>query len=429
MLTDTCILASWTSLKMKLVLYLNIYILILLRGTLSHTLDDVMALHQRLLNASTYDQTLRPGKNQSEPTIVTMRMKVGDLVDIDEIAGTMKITGDLKISWMDERIAWDPDDYNGIRQVFIQKQKLWVPEMYCISSLAQNTGLGLDNFMVKFSSNGLAIWDVQSIFWSTCNIQITHYPVDAQSCLFKFFPNGYSSDEIRINIIDSEVIGDNYKENSAWELKNGEAFAIEGRGPAADAFIVSLSYERRSIIHIITVIVPTSLMGFVHMLVFFLPDDSGERVGFSVTVLLSLAVYQSMLSEALPKASVPQIPIISIKVFADLLISFIIQMCVIFSQYLYIKEQRGEDLPDIIKGFARCIQCLKRKQKVKADEMYSDDEEREGEEKKRKRCGDDVDIHRFRRIFNIVCGWIFFASLLATNISLISMLLEKTTKT
>lgn len=184
MLTDTCILASWTSLKMKLVLYLNIYILILLRGTLSHTLDDVMALHQRLLNASTYDQTLRPGKNQSEPTIVTMRMKVGDLVDIDEIAGTMKITGDLKISWMDERIAWDPDDYNGIRQVFIQKQKLWVPEMYCISSLAQNTGLGLDNFMVKFSSNGLAIWDVQSIFWSTCNIQITHYPVDAQSCLF-----------------------------------------------------------------------------------------------------------------------------------------------------------------------------------------------------------------------------------------------------
>lgn len=170
-------------------------------------------------------------------------------------------------------------------------------------------------------------------------------------------------------------------------------------------------------------------MGFVHMLVFFLPDDSGERVGFSVTVLLSLAVYQSMLSEALPKASVPQIPIISIKVFADLLISFIIQMCVIFSQYLYIKEQRGEDLPNVIKRFARCLECGKRKQKVKADEMYSDDEEREGKEKKRKRFGDAVDIHRFRRIINIVCGWICFASLLATNISLISMLLEKTTKT
>lgn len=415
---------------MKLaILYVNIYILIFLKGTLSHTLDDVMALHQMLLNTSTYDQTLRPGKNQSEPTIVSMRMKVGNLVDIDEIAGTMTIKGDLEISWMDERIAWDPDDHNGIRQVFIQKQKLWAPEMYCISSLAQNTGIGLDNFMVKFSSTGLANLDVQSIFWSTCNIQITHYPVDVQSCLFEFSPNGYSSDEIRINIIDREVVGNGYKENSAWEFKNGEAFAREGKRSEADAFIVSVSYERRSIIHVITVIVPTSLMGFVHMLAFFLPDDSGERVGFSVTVLLSLAVYQSMLSEALPKASLPQIPIISIKVFADILISFIIQMCVIFSQYLYIKEQRGEDLPNVLKGFARCLQCMKRKQKVKADPMYSDDEEREGKEKKRKRFGDAVDIHRFRRMFNIVCGWICFVALLATNICLISMLLEKTTKT
>lgn len=42
-------------------------------------------------------------------------MKFGNFVDIDEIVGIMMIKGDLEISWMDEWIVWDLDDYNGIR--------------------------------------------------------------------------------------------------------------------------------------------------------------------------------------------------------------------------------------------------------------------------------------------------------------------------
>lgn len=60
--------------------------------------------------------------------------------------------------------------------------------------------------------------------------------------------------------------------------------------------------------------------------------------------------------------------------------------------------------------------------------MYLDDEEREGKEKKRKWFGDVVDIYWFRRIFNIVCGWICFVVLLVINICFILMFLEKIIK-
>lgn len=99
-------------------------------------------------------------------------------------------------------------------------------------------------------------------------------------------------DEIRINIIDREVVGNGYKENSVWEFKNGEVFVREGKWFEVDVFIVSLLYEWRFIIYdVIIVIVLILLMGFVYMLVFFFLDDFGECVGFFVIVLLLLVVY------------------------------------------------------------------------------------------------------------------------------------------
>lgn len=76
-------------------------------------------------------------------------------------------------------------------------------------------------------------------------------------------------DEIRINIIDREVVRDGYKENSVWEFKNGEVFVREGKWFEVDVFIVSVLYEWRFIIYVIIVIVLILLMGFVYMLVFF----------------------------------------------------------------------------------------------------------------------------------------------------------------
>ena len=38
-------------------------------------------------------------------------------------------------------------------------------------------------------------------------------------------------------------------------------------------------------------------------MVFFIPHDSGERMGFGVTILLSITVYLLVISEALPEKS------------------------------------------------------------------------------------------------------------------------------
>ncbi|XP_062572931.1 acetylcholine receptor subunit beta-like [Saccostrea cucullata] len=378
----------------------------------------MMSLHEDLLNTTVYHKKLRPGRNQSEPTIVSMKMTLDNLVDIDEIAGAVKITAKLEVSWTDDRIRWNPTDFNGVDKVLFQMGDIWVPDLYTMSSLSSKPALGMDEFIVRYTHDGRAFWEVSDMFWSTCDIRIVYYPVDMQTCQIIFSTIGYTSDDVKLKVTERTLVTDAYKDSSAWKLKTAKAFVVRGTSSASDVFIGEVTYERRSTIYIVTIVVPPAVMGFVHLLVFFLPDDSGERVGFSVTVLLSLAVYQSMLSEALPKASRPQIPVLSVKIFADLLTSSLIQVCVVVSQYLYVKEQKREELPRAGKRLSRCLLCLKRKTAVKAADDCSEDESKE-EKNVQTPVDSTADVYQVRRIFNIVCGCYFLLATVAANVAIV----------
>ena len=49
--------------------------------------------------------------------------------------------------------------------------------------------------------------------------------------------------------------------------------------------------------------IPVCLLSFLCCAVFLLPPDSGEKIGYALTVLLSYAVYLSLISENIPEDS------------------------------------------------------------------------------------------------------------------------------
>ena len=65
--------------------------------------------------------------------------------------------------------------------------------------------------------------------------------------------------------------------------------------------------KRRTSYHVVSLIIPIIAVFFLISLVFILPHDSGERVGFSTTVLLSIIVYLIMIQDLLPESSEPNI--------------------------------------------------------------------------------------------------------------------------
>lgn len=96
---------------------------------------------------------------------------------------------------------------------------------------------------------------------------------------------------------------------------------------------------------------PIIVMAILNMLVFILPAESGERLSFSVTMLLALAVYMTIVSENLPKSSDPM-SITSYYLMGTLLVSSTITVLTILNLDIY---HRQTDVNNCYRSLARVI--------------------------------------------------------------------------
>ena len=64
-----------------------------------------------------------------------------------------------------------------------------------------------------------------------------------------------------------------------------------------------LTLDRLSEFFFLYIILPMIALSFLFLLVFFIPAQSGERMGFGVSILLSLTVYMLVVSEKVPENS------------------------------------------------------------------------------------------------------------------------------
>ena len=89
---------------------------------------------------------------------------------------------------------------------------------------------------------------------------------------------------------------------------------------------------------------------------FLLPSDSGERIGFSVTMLLLLAVFLTIVSDRLPELSNPSI--LGLILLLQLCMSGLILVFVIFGLRCYHKDNE-KPVPVWIQRTIKC--CSKRR--------------------------------------------------------------------
>jgi uncharacterized membrane-anchored protein len=75
---------------------------------------------------------------------------------------------------------------------------------------------------------------------------------------------------------------------------------------------------------VLNLILPICLMSILNLFVFLLQGDSGERVGYAITVLLAIALFLTISSDSLPATSNPRISTISLLIFTDVMFSAII---------------------------------------------------------------------------------------------------------
>merc|ERR1739844_18807 len=164
--------------------------------------------------------------------------------------------------------------------------------------------------------SGKVTWNPPAIYKSGCEIDVEYFPFDEQNCFMKFGSwtyDGYMVDLRHINqkgannSIEMGMDLQEYYISTEWDVMLVPAIRNEKYYPCCEEpypdIIFYLHLRRKSLFYTVNLIIPCMGISFLTVLVFYLPSDSGEKVGLSISILLSLTVFFLLLAEIIPPTS------------------------------------------------------------------------------------------------------------------------------
>lgn len=89
------------------------------------------------------------------------------------------------------------------------------------------------------------------------------------------------------------------------------------------------SFFRKTLFYTVILIIPTVLMAFLSMMVFYLPAECSEKITLSISILLALVVFLLLVSKILPPTS-DTIPLMA----KYLLLTFVLNIITIMVVFL-----------------------------------------------------------------------------------------------
>ncbi|KAK3086856.1 hypothetical protein FSP39_024451 [Pinctada imbricata] len=268
------------------------------------SLSDAQSLYAYITGS--VNKYLRPESNQSEPTELVLSFHLKSISGLDEVHGVLYSALSINVAWIDDSISWNPNSYGGISEIKLHSSLIWVPDLILGNPANRISRIGLADVPVTIKSTGHVIHIIPDLLESTCDVDVTYFPFDSQKCVIEIIVVGYMSD-IKFKV-GGKIDTTHYSENNLWILASAKS-GISDMGGLP--FVrLSLSLKRRYSFFILNLFSPVLIMIMLNIMVFMLPPDSGERVGYAITCLLALSVYMTFASENLPVSSKP-IPIVT----------------------------------------------------------------------------------------------------------------------
>ncbi|XP_033750129.1 neuronal acetylcholine receptor subunit alpha-9-like [Pecten maximus] len=315
----------------------------------------VMTDEQRLYTVlmKDYDRNTRPVFNASHPVNVSVGITLTQIFDVDEKNQVITTNIWLDQEWKDEKLTWDPSQYNGLSVLRVPCKSLWLPDIVLYNS-AEDYTQGFMEALAMVSHNGNVFWPPIVKLRSTCAIDITYFPFDDQICRMKVGSWAYDGFQVDVFNRSNSIDLSNFVSNGEWELIGVKAVRnVVKYQCCPESFpdvTFTLHISRRTLYYTYNVIIPCVMLSILTLLGFWMRPDSGEKVTLGLTVLLAFSVFMLLIAENMPATSsfVPLIGIYLTTVMA--LTSMSVILAVVTSNI----NQRGfkeTDLPSFFRGF------------------------------------------------------------------------------
>ena len=242
----------------------------------------------------------------------------------------MTIVTSLASAWVDERLTWDPSSHGGVPSMTFFQDEVWKPQM-ALGTPVEFTIMTNKEMHVHVNSNGHANINVGTVLQSACQFNVKFWPFDKQVCDVYFYAMDLFVHQANVRITEPGLILFTDR-NSEWIIEKTGSYTTEQFWFPDARFRLYL--RRQSTFYIMSLILPIFGMNVITSLVFLLPTESGERISYSITVMLALAVFFTVVSDEIPKVSEP-ISLICVFLLAGIIISIVCMFIVIINLGIY----------------------------------------------------------------------------------------------
>ncbi|KAL4233304.1 Neurotransmitter-gated ion-channel ligand binding domain [Mactra antiquata] len=276
----------------------------------------------------------------------------------------MTTTVVLMATWTDEQLVWNPNSVGYTTVLYWPQSEIWTPEIAVKNAFGNSKNLGYDTLNTKIYYLGIVSWYPNQVFVTTCTIDVEYFPFDSQVCEIQLTAWSYSTTEMTFSN-SSSLDMSKYSENPSWSVESTSVnFNADGYEPQMN---IVFTLKRKASYTVVSVVLPICLLAILNLFVFSLPASSGEKVGYAVTVFLSLAVFLTIIESSMPKNS-QKIPLFSMYMMLLVVQSTFITILAIWLVKVLTNDELGKPVPWLLVKFTEIMEmkcCKKKKQRNK----------------------------------------------------------------
>ncbi|XP_067658363.1 neuronal acetylcholine receptor subunit alpha-2-like [Haliotis asinina] len=249
-----------------------------------------------------YDPLVWPNQNNSPNWNIDVWMSINSLVDLNEKDQVLSLSAMFDLTWKEPLLKWDPKEYN-TEVIYVPTDMLWLPDVIVQNAVSNYGQIGNRNLKVYLESTGTIIWFPGDFYETYCKVDVRHYPFDTQYCKLILQPLSCEKKIVNLDLATEPVLRMNYDENGEWELLEIVPDKVWQHRSRHFRVEFTLHMKRKTLFYIVNMILPIVFLSLLNSLVFALPANSGEKITLCISVMLSYAVFLTLVNDALPENS------------------------------------------------------------------------------------------------------------------------------
>ena len=280
-----------------------------------------------------YDPLVAPKSNRS--TMSSTNSTAGTDVDLEirvfkitkvELTpdSTLEMLAWVRQSWHDERLAWDPEEYGGLTRTYYAAQnmptlgnnEIWTPD-FTVYNAKNGLAASFEAAMAQVEYTGRVYWSRPGILSAFCKFSgIVNFPFDDLKCKVEIGGWMLSGAYQGLSSVSATLdgTGDGAGESTSkpsyadYNLTSVRAHINEYEYPADPqnpypVMMVELQLKRvNDITWFWIVVMPMAALTYLAMFAAFIPIESGERLGYGITMLVAIELNKMVLVGVVPIA-------------------------------------------------------------------------------------------------------------------------------